>query len=167
MAYIHKKSSVFNIVHSIIKQMIVIRWSPHALVTFFNAIPAHSWNWSFAEVLPTCGFLAVLTSLICLLCWGGQLVYCFWQFFGYGWWAFCYLFFYWSWHHLLVPLFAETKKFLSFGVIDCARRDRDSLPALLSDAEFDEILQRNKTVSSTAISRAVQDASSGESLQIV
>lgn len=31
----------------------------------------------------------------------------------------------------------------------------------LNDSEFDEILQRNKTVSSTAISRAVQDASAG------
>ena len=32
----------------------------------------------------------------------------------------------------------------------------------LSEAEFEEILQRNKTVSSSAISRAVQDASSGK-----
>ena len=32
----------------------------------------------------------------------------------------------------------------------------------ISDVEFDEILQRNKTVSSSAISRAVQDASAGE-----
>ena len=42
------------------------------------------------------------------------------------------------------------------------RRDRDPPPQLLSEAEFDEILSRNKTVSSSAISRAVQDASSGE-----
>lgn len=32
----------------------------------------------------------------------------------------------------------------------------------ISEVEFDEILQRNKTVSSSAISRAVQDASAGE-----
>jgi cleavage and polyadenylation specificity factor subunit 6/7 len=32
----------------------------------------------------------------------------------------------------------------------------------ISEQEFDEILQRNKTVSSSAISRAVQDASAGE-----
>jgi cleavage and polyadenylation specificity factor subunit 6/7 len=42
------------------------------------------------------------------------------------------------------------------------RRDRELPLPQLSDAEFDEILQRNKTVSSSAISRAVQDASSGE-----
>ena len=37
-----------------------------------------------------------------------------------------------------------------------------SAPAL-SDEEFQEILTRNKSVSSSAISRAVQDASQGES----
>ncbi len=37
----------------------------------------------------------------------------------------------------------------------------------ISDGEFDEILQRNKTVSSSAISRAVQDASAGTSLNLV
>ena len=37
----------------------------------------------------------------------------------------------------------------------------DSSSGQLSDVEFDEILQRNKTVSSSAISRAVQDASAG------
>jgi len=31
----------------------------------------------------------------------------------------------------------------------------------MNETEFEEILQRNKTVSSSAISRAVQDASSG------
>ena len=34
----------------------------------------------------------------------------------------------------------------------------------ISEAEFDEILQRNKTVSSSAISRAVQDASAGKNI---
>lgn len=33
---------------------------------------------------------------------------------------------------------------------------------IVSDVEFDEILHRNKSVSSSAISRAVQDASAGE-----
>lgn len=43
------------------------------------------------------------------------------------------------------------------------RNDRHEPSASqLSESEFDEILQRNKTVSSTAISRAVQDASAGE-----
>ena len=37
----------------------------------------------------------------------------------------------------------------------------DSMSSQVSDVEFDEILQRNKTVSSSAISRAVSDASSG------
>lgn len=32
----------------------------------------------------------------------------------------------------------------------------------LSEAEFEDILQRNKTVSSSAINRAVQDAASGD-----
>ena len=39
----------------------------------------------------------------------------------------------------------------------------DPAPSI-SDAEFEEILSRNKTVSSSAISRAVQDASAGKSL---
>ena len=34
-------------------------------------------------------------------------------------------------------------------------------PPALSEPEFEEIFQRNKTVSSSAISRAVQDASAG------
>ena len=34
-------------------------------------------------------------------------------------------------------------------------------PPQIPEAEFEEILQRNKTVSSSAISRAVQDASAG------
>ena len=38
---------------------------------------------------------------------------------------------------------------------------RESSTSRLSEAEFEEVLQRNKTVSSSAISRAVQDASSG------
>jgi cleavage and polyadenylation specificity factor subunit 6/7 len=37
----------------------------------------------------------------------------------------------------------------------------------VSEAEFEEILQRNKTVSSSAISRAVQDASAGNCLMIM
>ena len=42
-------------------------------------------------------------------------------------------------------------------------RDRDPPPtSQINEPEFDEILQRNKTVSSSAISRAVQDASAGE-----
>lgn len=41
------------------------------------------------------------------------------------------------------------------------RRDRDPPTPQLGEAEFEEILSRNKTVSSSAISRAVQDASSG------
>ena len=36
----------------------------------------------------------------------------------------------------------------------------------LNDMEFEEILQRNKTVSSSAISRAVQDASVGEFVRL-
>jgi cleavage and polyadenylation specificity factor subunit 6/7 len=32
----------------------------------------------------------------------------------------------------------------------------------ISEAEFQEIMERNKTVSSSAIARAVQDASAGE-----
>ncbi|ELT93658.1 hypothetical protein CAPTEDRAFT_113017 [Capitella teleta] len=42
-----------------------------------------------------------------------------------------------------------------------SHRHESSAPAV-SEAEFEEILQRNKTVSSSAISRAVQDASSGD-----
>ena len=42
----------------------------------------------------------------------------------------------------------------------------DPVPPPLSDSEFEEILQRNKTVSSSAISRAVQDASAGENFKI-
>jgi cleavage and polyadenylation specificity factor subunit 6/7 len=43
------------------------------------------------------------------------------------------------------------------------RREREPpSSSMLSDTEFEEILQRNKTVSSSAISRAVQDASSGD-----
>lgn len=40
-------------------------------------------------------------------------------------------------------------------------RSEPPAPAL-SEQEFEEIFQRNKTVSSSAISRAVQDASAGE-----
>ena len=42
------------------------------------------------------------------------------------------------------------------------KRRETSSSSRLSEAEFEEILQRNKTVSSSAISRAVQDASSGK-----
>ncbi|CAH1786284.1 unnamed protein product, partial [Owenia fusiformis] len=43
------------------------------------------------------------------------------------------------------------------------RPERHEPPApAMSEQEFEEILQRNKTVSSSAISRAVQDASAGE-----
>jgi len=45
-------------------------------------------------------------------------------------------------------------------VLMCMCR-RELSSSHLSEAEFEEILQRNKTVSSSAISRAVQDASSG------
>ncbi|KAI0238640.1 hypothetical protein LSAT2_010640 [Lamellibrachia satsuma] len=38
----------------------------------------------------------------------------------------------------------------------------DPMIPQISEVEFDEILQRNKTVSSSAISRAVQDASAGD-----
>ena len=38
---------------------------------------------------------------------------------------------------------------------------RETSSSRVSEAEFEEILQRNKTMSSSAISRAVQDASSG------
>lgn len=41
-------------------------------------------------------------------------------------------------------------------------RRESSSSSRLSEAEFEEVLQRNKTVSSSAISRAVQDASSGD-----
>lgn len=43
--------------------------------------------------------------------------------------------------------------------LSCYRPEPQS-PAL-SEQEFEEIFQRNKTVSSSAISRAVQDASAG------
>ena len=43
---------------------------------------------------------------------------------------------------------------------EMSRHDRSSSPQI-TDAEFDEILLRNKTVSSSAISRAVSDASTG------
>ena len=46
------------------------------------------------------------------------------------------------------------------AVVCMARRDPPM--QILSEVEFEEILQRNKTVSSSAISRAVQDASSGK-----
>ncbi|XP_064599983.1 cleavage and polyadenylation specificity factor subunit 6-like [Liolophura sinensis] len=42
------------------------------------------------------------------------------------------------------------------------KRHSEPPPPALSEQEFDEIFQRNKTVSSSAISRAVQDASAGE-----
>ena len=35
----------------------------------------------------------------------------------------------------------------------------------ISEAEFQEIMERNKTVSSSAIARAVQDASAGKYMQ--
>lgn len=38
----------------------------------------------------------------------------------------------------------------------------DSVSSGLSDEEFQEVLTRNKSVSSSAISRAVQDASQGK-----
>ena len=40
----------------------------------------------------------------------------------------------------------------------------DSHNPSLSDEEFQEILTRNKSVSSSAISRAVQDASQGKNM---
>ena len=46
---------------------------------------------------------------------------------------------------------------------EMTRRERSPSPQI-SDAEFDEILLRNKTVSSSAISRAVSDASTGMNL---
>jgi hypothetical protein len=36
----------------------------------------------------------------------------------------------------------------------------------ISEAEFQEIMERNKTVSSSAIARAVQDASAGLNLDL-
>lgn len=44
---------------------------------------------------------------------------------------------------------------------DAYARPPDREPPQVTEAEFEEILQRNKTVSSSAISRAVQDASAG------
>jgi len=41
------------------------------------------------------------------------------------------------------------------------RADRQRQMVTLSEKEFDDILQRNKSVSSGAIMRAVQDASEG------
>lgn len=38
----------------------------------------------------------------------------------------------------------------------------EAVSPALSEQEFEEIFQRNKTVSSSAISRAVQDASAGK-----
>lgn len=40
-------------------------------------------------------------------------------------------------------------------------RDMDSSRAPLSEAEFEEIMNRNRAISSSAISRAVSDASAG------
>lgn len=37
-----------------------------------------------------------------------------------------------------------------------------AVPGKLSESEFEDILQRNKTVSSSAINRAVQDAAGGD-----
>ena len=48
-------------------------------------------------------------------------------------------------------------------LIDFCNRSEAVSPAL-SEQEFEEIFQRNKTVSSSAISRAVQDASAGKLL---
>jgi cleavage and polyadenylation specificity factor subunit 6/7 len=42
-----------------------------------------------------------------------------------------------------------------------ARHDTGTMLPI-SEAEFQEIMERNKTVSSSAIARAVQDASSGK-----
>ena len=50
---------------------------------------------------------------------------------------------------------------------DAYPRPPDREPPQVTEAEFEEILQRNKTVSSSAISRAVQDASAGESFDFV
>ena len=44
---------------------------------------------------------------------------------------------------------------------DHHHRDPPPSAPAISEVEFEEILQRNKTVSSSAISRAVQDASAG------
>ena len=40
-------------------------------------------------------------------------------------------------------------------------REMDSARAPLSEAEFEEIMNRNRAISSSAISRAVSDASAG------
>lgn len=41
-------------------------------------------------------------------------------------------------------------------------REMDSARTPLSEAEFEEIMNRNRAISSSAISRAVSDASAGE-----
>ncbi len=61
-----------------------------------------------------------------------------------------------------VNLDPDTLRFLSSQCI-CLNsfRDMDSSRAPLSEAEFEEIMNRNRAISSSAISRAVSDASAG------
>ncbi len=61
-----------------------------------------------------------------------------------------------------VNLDRDTSRFLSSQCI-CLNsfRDMDSSRAPLSEAEFEEIMNRNRAISSSAISRAVSDASAG------
>lgn len=48
------------------------------------------------------------------------------------------------------------------GVLVCICRDMESSRTPLSEAEFEEIMNRNRAISSSAISRAVSDASAGK-----
>lgn len=48
---------------------------------------------------------------------------------------------------------------LNTGFIAC--REMDAARTPLSEAEFEEIMNRNRAISSSAISRAVSDASAG------
>lgn len=50
--------------------------------------------------------------------------------------------------------------FLNFSFINC--REMDAARTPLSEAEFEEIMNRNRAISSSAISRAVSDASAGQ-----
>lgn len=57
----------------------------------------------------------------------------------------------------------QTQQFDAFGrPISNSFNSSSAISPKLSDSEFEDILQRNKTVSSSAINRAVQDASAGD-----
>lgn len=49
----------------------------------------------------------------------------------------------------------------------CIVREMDAARAPLSEAEFEEIMNRNRAISSSAISRAVSDASAGKHTSVI